>query len=60
MSLLQVGGELMCGIKIPQYEFVLKMQGELMPREGAYLRDTTVFQFMHTSNDITVKDAANY
>ena len=35
----------MRGIKIPQYEFALKMQGGLM-REGggggAYLRDTTV------------------
>ena len=33
----------MRGIRIPQYEFSLKMQGGLM-REGggAYLRDTTV------------------
>ena len=31
------GGGLMCGIKIPQQDFVLKMQGG-----GAYLRDTTV------------------
>ena len=30
------GGGLMRGIKIPQYEFALKIQG------GAYLRDTTV------------------
>ena len=31
----------MHGIKIPQYEFALKMQGGLCAR-GAYLRDTTV------------------
>ena len=33
----------MCGIKIPQYKFALKMQGG-----GAYLRDTTVHTYMHT------------
>ena len=34
----------MCGIKIPQYEFALKMQGGggAYARGGAYLRDTTV------------------
>ena len=46
------GGGLMRGIKIPQQDFALKMQGELM-REGgggggggggAYLRDTTVLE----------------
>ena len=31
----------MRGIKIPQQEFVLKLQGDLCARE-AYLRDTTV------------------
>ena len=36
----------MCGIKVPQQEFVLKMQGGAYARGGggAYLRDTTVFQ----------------
>ena len=34
----------MRGIKIPQYEFALKMQGGgLMRLGGAYLRDTMVF-----------------
>ena len=28
------GGGLMCGIKIPQQDFVLKMQGGLMREEG--------------------------
>ena len=32
----------MRGIKIPQYEFALKMQGGAYARGGAYLRDTTV------------------
>ena len=32
----------MRGIKIPQYEFALKMQGGLMREGGAYLLDTTV------------------
>ena len=33
----------MRGIKIPQYEFALKMQGGLMCEGGgAYLQDTTV------------------
>ena len=32
----------MRGIKIPQYEFALKMQG-LMREGGAYLWDTTVY-----------------
>ena len=35
------GGGLMCGIKIPQQDFVLKMQGG-GGGGGAYLRDTTV------------------
>ena len=35
MSLLGGGmGGLMCGIKIPQQDFVLKMQGGLMREEG--------------------------
>ena len=33
----------MRGIKIPQYEFALKMQGGAYARGGAYLRDTTVY-----------------
>ena len=32
----------MRGIKIPQYEFALKMQGGGLCARGAYLRDTTV------------------
>ena len=40
--LLGGGGGLMRGIKTPQYEFALKMQGGLMREGGAYLRDTTV------------------
>ena len=36
----------MRGIKIPQYEFALKMQGAYA-RGGAYLWDTTVLQFFH-------------
>ena len=36
------GGGLMRGIKIPQQEFALKMQGGLMHEGGAYLWDTTV------------------
>ena len=32
----------MRGIKIPHYEFALKMQGGAYARRGAYLRDTTV------------------
>ena len=32
----------MCGIKIPQQDFALKMPGGLMREGGAYLRDTTV------------------
>ena len=36
------GNLCMRGIKIPQYEFALKMQGGLCAR-GAYLRGTTVF-----------------
>ena len=32
----------MSGIKIPQQEFALKMQGGLMREGGVYLRDTTV------------------
>ena len=35
----------MRGIKIPQYEFVLKMQGGLCARGGAYLRDTMVNKY---------------
>ena len=35
-----VGG--MHGIKIPQQDFVLKMQTGLMRKGGTYLRDTTV------------------
>ena len=42
MSLLRGWGGLMSGIKIPQYEFALKMQGGAYARGGAYLRDTTV------------------
>ena len=34
------GGWLMCGIKLLQQDFVLKMQGDLCTR--AYLQDTTV------------------
>ena len=35
----------MRGIKIPQYEFALKLQGGgAYARGGAYLRDTTVIQ----------------
>ena len=41
-------GGLVRGIKIPQQDFALKMQGGLMHEEGAYLRDTTV----HTDNYI--------
>ena len=37
------GGGLMHGIKIPQQDFALKMQG----RGGAYLRDTTVQSCNH-------------
>ena len=33
------GGGLMCGIKIPQYEFALKIQGGLM-REGGRICGT--------------------
>ena len=33
----------MRGIKIPQYEFALKMQGGAYARGGAYLRDTMVY-----------------
>ena len=40
------GWGLICGIKIPQQDFVLKMQGGGVMREGvrggAYLQDTTV------------------
>ena len=37
------GGGLMCGIIIPQQDFVLKMQEGLMREgQGVYLRDTTV------------------
>ena len=33
----------MCGIKIPQQDFALKMQGGVAyAREGAYLRDTKI------------------
>ena len=48
-------GGLMRGLKIPQYEFALKMQGGLM-REGggggggAYLRDTTVYRASGSCN----------
>ena len=36
-------GGLMCGIKIPPQDFLLKMQGwGLCARGGVYLRDTTV------------------
>ena len=48
------GGELMRGIKIPQYEFALKMRGGgggLCAR-GAYLRDTTVINFGHSMSVI--------
>ena len=41
MSLLLGDGGLMRGIKIPQQEFTLKMQGG-DARKAAYLRDTTV------------------
>ena len=47
MSLLLgggVGGGRMCGIKIPQQDFVLKMQG------GTYLQDTTV----HSSFQVSI------
>ena len=37
MSLLVMGGGLMCRIKIRQRDFVLKMQGRLMREGGAYL-----------------------
>ena len=41
----------MRGIKIPQYEFVLKIQGGgLCTRGGAYLRDTTVTVFQQKLN----------
>ena len=45
MSLcLRGGGGLMRGIKIPQQDFALKMQGGGLMREGgAYLRDITVY-----------------
>ena len=41
-------GGLMRGIKIPQQDFALKMQGGggLMREGGAYLRDTTCMVFM--------------
>ena len=39
MSLLRGGGGLMRGIKIPQYEFALKMQGGLM-RQGGHICGT--------------------
>ena len=32
----RLGGELMRGIEIPQYEFALKMQGELMREGGVF------------------------
>ena len=32
----------MCGIKIPQQEFTLKVQGGAYARGGAYLWDTMV------------------
>ena len=35
----------MGGIKIPQQEFMLKMQGGAYARGGVYLWDTTVFFF---------------
>ena len=35
----------MRGIKIPQQEFALKMQGGLMREGGAYLRDITVYPY---------------
>ena len=42
----------MRGIKIPQYEFALKMQGGLMREGGAYLRDTTVLYNYHHSTKL--------
>ena len=39
MSLLLGGWGLMHGIKIPQQEYVLKMQGGAYARGGVYLRD---------------------
>ena len=45
---LWAGGR-MRGIKISQQEFALKMQGgEGMREGGAYLRDTTVYDRLHT------------
>ena len=46
-------GGLMCGIKIPLQDFALKMQGGLMRKGGAYLRDTTVYTVDRES--LTVK-----
>ena len=42
----------MRGIKIPQYEFALKLQGGLMREGGAYLRDTTVIRNREAMNTI--------
>ena len=36
-------GGLMCWIKIPPQDFVLKMQGGTYAREGVYLWDTMVY-----------------
>ena len=41
----------MRGIKIPQYEFALKMQGGAYARGEAYLRDTTVNDFTYSGED---------
>ena len=44
----------MRGIKIPQYEFALKMQGGLMREGGAYLRDTTVHGYFYFPSNVFV------
>ena len=47
----------MCGIKIPQQDFALKMPWGLCAR-GAYLRDTTVLSF--TCDKVMERNSGSY
>ena len=57
ISLLLGGGGLMRGIKIPQQDFTLKMQGGLMRKGGVYLRDTMVQVYWSSKcSVVTIED----